>query len=141
MCTNITEKKKMRKSNICNSRNLKITVIFWSHLVYGRHLVYHNGWHGVNTATSYESTEVGDTNARQSFICSLAFSQHTMTQRGQLRRRCKFKSVVLTAAKGYYNYHSVELFNILISNLIQKLQKSNFTEPNTTSIYVSRFLL
>ena len=64
-----------------------------------------------------------------------------MTQRGQLRRRCKFKSVVLTAAKGYYNYHSVELFNILISNLIQKLQKSNFTEPNTTSIYVSRFLL
>ena len=32
MCTNIT--KKVRKSNIRYSRNLKITVILWSHLVY-----------------------------------------------------------------------------------------------------------
>ena len=33
MRTKITKKKKF-KSNICYSRNLKITAIFWSHLVY-----------------------------------------------------------------------------------------------------------
>ena len=32
-CTNITEK--MRKSNRCNSYNFKITVIFWSQLIFG----------------------------------------------------------------------------------------------------------
>ena len=34
MYTNITEKQNMRKSNIHNLRNLKITVIFWQYLVY-----------------------------------------------------------------------------------------------------------
>ena len=34
MYTNITKKKKMRKSNICNSRNFKISVSFSLHPVY-----------------------------------------------------------------------------------------------------------